>query len=68
MFSKRYSKSHFNNSDLRGSRFQNANLSFASFQTARNYSIDPKENITTKLKVTIPELIGLLDFFDLDIQ
>lgn len=58
----------FENSDLRGSRFQNCNLSLTSFKTAVNYSIDPNENALKKTKFSMPEVIGLLDAYDLEIE
>ena len=58
----------FNDCDLKESRFQNANLSFASFETAKNYSIDPNQNILKKTKFSIPEVIGLLDTLDIEIK
>ncbi len=48
--------------------FKNTNLSFASFKNATNYSIDPNQNFLRKTKFSIPEVIGLLDAFDIELD
>jgi hypothetical protein len=53
---------------LKGSRFQGSNLSFASFENTSDYSIDPRENIVKKMKVSLPEAIGLMYSFGIDLQ
>ena len=58
---------NFESSDLKNSRFQNCNLNFTSFKNAKNYSINPNENNVKKAKFSLPEIIGLLDIFDLEL-
>ena len=62
------SKANFENSDFKNTHFQNSNLSFASFKNASNYSIDPNQNILKKTKFSTPEVIGLLDVFDIKLE
>ena len=61
-------KAEFEDSNLKGTRFENTNLSFTSFKTAKNYSIDPNQNTLKKTKFSIPEVIGLLDTFDIKLE
>ncbi len=61
-------KTNFENSDLKNSHFQNANLSFASFKNARNYDIDPNNNFLRKTKFSVPEVISLLNVYDIELE
>jgi len=58
----------FENSEFKDTRFQNANLKFASFKKAKNYRINPSNNFLKKTKFSFPEVIHLLDSFDIEIE
>ena len=58
---------NFEDSDLEDSIFENTNLSFASFKNAKNYRIDPNQNLLKKTKFSIPEVISLLKVYDIEI-
>ena len=62
------SASVFDNCDLHKALFENTNLEKADFRTARHYSIDPELNRIKKAKFSIPDVVGLLDRYDLSIQ
>lgn len=53
--------------DFNGSLFMRTNLAGADFTEAFNYSIDPRSNNIKKAKFTIPEVIGLLDAFEIEL-
>lgn len=59
---------NFEGSDLKNSLFRNTNLSFASFKNARNYNIDPNHNFLKRTKFSVPEVLSLLNIYDLDIE
>ena len=59
---------NFENSDLKNSLIKNANLSFASFKNAKNYGIDPNNNFLKKTIFSIPEVISLLDIYDIELE
>jgi uncharacterized protein YjbI with pentapeptide repeats len=54
--------------DLYHSRFNGANLSFANFSNAINYSIDPNQCKLKKTIFTMPEAMQLLSAFDVVIK
>jgi len=58
----------FENSDLKGSLFRNTNLSFASFRNAKNYEIDPNKNFLKKTRFSIPEVVSLLNIYDIELE
>lgn len=68
----------FSSSDLSNARFENCNLSLAifnetilfktDFRTANKYSIDPERNRVKKAKFSIPNVVGLLDKYDIEID
>jgi uncharacterized protein YjbI with pentapeptide repeats len=58
----------FGYTDLYHSRFNGANLSFADFSNAINYSIDPNQYKLKKTIFTMPEAISLLSGFDIVIR
>jgi hypothetical protein len=43
-------------------------LEKANFTTARNYSINPQINIIKKAKFSFPDVVGLLDVFNITIE
>ena len=57
----------FSGSDLLGSQFHHCDLSKADFSTAVRYQIDPQSNKIKKAKFSLPEAIGLLQGFDIEI-
>ncbi len=61
-------KSSFENSDLKNSLFHQCNLSFVSFINSVNYKIDPNQNTFKKTKFSMPEVVNLLDSFDIEIE
>src|SRR5699024_4545768 len=56
------------NSDLFEARFDNTNLKKADFSHSFNYSIDPELNQVKGAVFSFPEVIGLLDKFDININ
>ncbi len=68
---------YFQNTFLRGADFSGAafrqtlfnkcDLKKASFRDARGYSIDPRENDIAKCVFSAPDVLGLLDCFDITI-
>jgi fluoroquinolone resistance protein len=47
--------------DFAGSVFSKTNLTKANFTDARNYTIDVRANTTTKMKLSLPEALSLLE-------
>jgi fluoroquinolone resistance protein len=47
--------------DFTGSIFSKTNLTKADFSHARNYAIDVKNNTITKMKLSLPEALSLLE-------
>ncbi|MFC2186085.1 pentapeptide repeat-containing protein [Fulvivirgaceae bacterium LMO-SS25] len=58
----------FDNCDLQGAIFENTILEKVDFRTAKNYSINPELNRIRKAKFSIPEVVGLLNKYDITIQ
>ena len=58
---------NFDETDLTGSLFHNCDLSNANFSKAINYDIDPRTNKIKKAKFSLPEALGLLRGFEVDI-
>ncbi|MCB0712180.1 MAG: pentapeptide repeat-containing protein [Ignavibacteriae bacterium] len=58
----------FNQTDLLRSRFQRTNLTDADLREARNYTIDPRENLLTGAKFSQPEVFALLDVFGVVVE
>ncbi len=54
------SRADFSGTDLAGTLFAGANLAGASFETASNYSIDPRTSTLTGAKFALPEAMSLL--------
>lgn len=55
-------------SDFMGARFINTNLEFADFSSAINYSIHPDGNKLKKTIFSAPEVLSLLDVYDIVIK
>ena len=53
--------------DFLGTRFNSTDISFADFSNAVNYSIDPNYNTIRKAKFSLPEVLTLLQCFDITI-
>ena len=62
------SKADCSYSDFLGARFINTNLTRANFTNATNYSIHPHGNKLCKTKFSLPEVLSLLDVFDIIIE
>lgn len=60
--------SEFCHSDLSGTTFHNCNLEYSSFKDATNYNIPPIYNKLKKATFTLPDVIGLLTCFGLNIE
>jgi len=58
----------FRETDLEGNIFHHADLSKADFRDVKNYSINPQSNILKKARFSIPEVLSLLNFFDIQIS
>ena len=54
--------------DLQDAIFEQTNLEKADFRTAKNYTIDPEKNRIKKAKFSMPEVVGLLAKFDIQIE
>jgi len=57
----------FRGTDLAKSLFNNTNLTTADLSRARNYQIDPENNVLKKAKFSLPEAMGLLYSMDIEI-
>jgi len=62
------SENVFDNCDLQHATFDNTNLEKADLRTAFNYHIDPEMNRIKKAKFSLPEVIGLLGKYDINIS
>jgi fluoroquinolone resistance protein len=58
----------FSNSSFTNCVFRNTNLSKADFRGARGYSIDPTGNKVKGARFDIPEVLGLLDAFEINLS
>ena len=58
----------FQNCDLAGAVFDNTILEKADLRTAYHYSINPEKNNIKKAKFSLPEVVGLLNNYDIEIQ
>ncbi len=58
----------FEGVDLKGSVFHNTNLSKANFRGAINYLINPSTNKLVKARFSAPEVLALLDHFEIIIE
>jgi len=47
--------------------FAHTNLEYADFTTSYNYSINPETNRIHKAKFSMPEVLGLLSHYDIQI-
>jgi uncharacterized protein YjbI with pentapeptide repeats len=56
------------NCNLQGAKFEDSILDKADFRTAINYSIDLSKNRYKKAKFSMPEVIGLLNAYDIIIE
>ena len=62
------SSSVFDNCDLSKTIFENTILQKVDFRTAYNYSINPEKNNIKKAKFSLPEVMGLLNNYDIEIE
>lgn len=62
------SGSVFENCDLYKTIFQKTILQKADFRTAINYSINPEQNNIKKAKFSLPDVVGLLNNYDIEID
>ncbi|MDP4199726.1 MAG: pentapeptide repeat-containing protein [Bacteroidota bacterium] len=60
-------EANFENSSFEDCTFRNTNLTKADFRTARGYSVDPRINTIKGAHFDLPEVLGLLDAFDIEI-
>ena len=54
--------------NFQNATFQNTNLEKADFREAKNYSIDPEQNRLKGAKFSLPEVIVLLDKYQIEIH
>jgi uncharacterized protein YjbI with pentapeptide repeats len=59
--------SRFNKCDLKNALFDQTTLEKVDFSTSRNFSIDPDINRIKNAKFSIPEVIGLLEKYQIKI-
>jgi fluoroquinolone resistance protein len=57
----------FSNCDLAGALFDHTVLEKADLRTSTNYSIDPEKNRIRKAKFSLPEVLGLLHKYEIDV-
>lgn len=58
----------FHECDLLDSVFAQSILEKTDFRTAKNYAFDPELNKLKKAKFSIPEVIGLLGKYEIEIE
>jgi len=63
----RFVHSNFKLTDFERSQFVHTKLNSADFTDAINYSIDLNENDIRKAKFTLPDVINLLNSFEIEI-
>lgn len=61
-------QSNFSDCDLLHANFDRTNLEKTDFRTSFNYTFDPDKNNIKKAKFSIPEVIGLLNKYDIQIN
>ena len=61
-------KTPLKNCDLLNAIFENTKLEKADFSKSINYSIDPEVNKIKGAKFSLPEVIGLLDIYEIQID
>ena len=61
-------QSNFSDCDLLHANFDRTNLEKSDFRTSYNYTFDPDKNNIKKAKFSIPEVIGLLNKYDIQIS
>jgi len=61
------SSSIFDNCDLSRAIFDNTNIEKTDFRTSCNYSINPEINRIKRAKFSLPEVVGLLGKYDINI-
>ncbi len=61
-------KANCSGTDFLNSKFQNTDLSYADFTRAKNYDIDPNYNKIKKAVFSIPEVLTLLQGFDIVVK
>ncbi|WP_272856871.1 pentapeptide repeat-containing protein [Aequorivita todarodis] len=54
--------------NLQNATFLNTNLEMADFRNATNYSINPAQNRLKGAKFSLPEVVGLLDSYQIKIE
>lgn len=54
--------------DFNGSTFSDTNLMKADFRGARNYGMNPTENVLTKARFSVPEVLCLLDALGVEFE
>ena len=54
--------------DMAGATFDNTNIEKADLRTAINYTIDPNANRIKNAKFSLPEAVGLLYKFDIEVS
>jgi uncharacterized protein YjbI with pentapeptide repeats len=63
-----FTDSVFDHCDLLSAVFDGTNLERADLSTAHSYSIDPEKNRIRRAKFSLPDVIGLLNRYDIEIR
>ena len=58
----------FDDCDLGGATFEKTVLEKADFTNARNYSINPESNRIRKARFSMPEVVGLLHGYEIEVS
>ncbi len=62
------SNSIFNNCDFKQAIFDNSVLDKVNFRSSYNYEIDPEINSIKKAKFSMPQVLGLLKKYNIDVE
>ena len=63
-----FTEASFTGCDFKHAVFENTVLEKADLRSAVNYAIDPEQNRIKKAKFSIPEVTGLLDRYNIEIE
>lgn len=63
-----FSDSSFYKCDFKNAIFERTSLGKADFRTSFNYALDPETNTIKKAKFSIPEVLGLLNKYNIEVK
>jgi len=58
----------FNNCEFKSAIFERTTLEKSDFRTSYNYIIDPEKNKIKKAKFSMPEVLGLLRKYNIEVK